>query len=1264
MTSGPFVSLHNHTELGSNLDSMNRVDEIFARAKEVDHPALAITDHGYLTAHYDCWKESKKTGVKFIPGLEAYFSADMDDKKTNHMVLLAQNAIGYKNILRLNYESFKNQVSGYMGKFSPRLGFSLLEQYSEGVFCLTACSNGLIAKALITDENEELALCYVDRLHKIFSDRFYLEIQPHALHAVGKTGKEVNQVKLNQAMIRISADCGIPYVITCDAHYKDKDHAKYHDFMLAVKDHKQVDDPDRFRYGVQDMYLKTHEEIEGFFGKDIAKIGMANSIKITDACEVPTYLEPTGPMLPKFPVEKEPNYSVFMDWKTKSCPNIDDDKAYLRYKCMEGFKQRFGDRSDQEKSEAWERTKKELNVLEEKNFSSYMLIVSDYMEWAKKMGNVCSPARGSAAGSMVAFLSNITEVNPLIYGLIFERFQNKQKKSFPDIDSDFADPVSVKNYLKEKYGEDRVVSISNWSTLSPKVIMKDVARSLNIGGDKSSAFQVANEINEIIPMAAESLEEIMEGSEKFTKYMQKYPELYEYGSKLQGLTKNMGIHAAGVIIGDRPLYEVIPLRIDAKTGVVSTQWEKERCEENGLIKMDLLGVKTLGVIDECLSLIEKNFGDKITLEEIPLDDQPTYQMISDGGTSGVFQLESSLTPLCRKIKPKNIEQISAINALGRPSCQPEVRETYINCALGLQEIDIKHPNLERALRTTNGILLYEESAMYIAQDCAGWDLNEADALRKISKLKGKDPELVLRTEAKFITDCMVHSKLSYEAASEIWNEYLANLGNYSFNKCLSGETLIRVAKNKSKDMAQGNYEMPDYAYENEYECKMLRDLTPVDEVFCVTKGGSINRTRVVEVIFAGTKNMSRYTFTDGSDVIATSNHKFLNSNHRFLTLKELNMNGSKLLSANYASNTEAIKILNIENDYTREDSFNLHVAADEHNYILGNGLISKNSHSISYSIISYYTAWLRKHYPTQFMCSILNFEDPNADSAQEYLTSCKKLGIEIVPPSLKDSSLNYTVEKDGVIITGLTAVKGAGETAIDNIMANRPYNSLADFFVKTEARVVNKRVVESLIKAGAFDCFGFTRKSIFDGYIKFRTKVTNKIKKIKTASELTDETFKREDWLDEISDGITFEYSDEEWDRKDLLLYEKEVLGRTISGQLHEIFGGFFKTGSPNVTPLNQIDQKAVKSKVKIEVIINNKIKEFLIKNGPNVGDKFAKYAIEDAYGNRSELTLWAGDYERYRDILVDGTPIKAICQVTEYLGQKSLALSTLERRM
>jgi len=1096
---------------------MNNTYDLFRRAKEVDHPAVAVTDHGTLTALYDAWKASQETGVKLIPGMEAYFADDLSSKKSYHLVLLAKNEIGYKNILKLNYLSYQNQVSGYMGKQTPRISWEHIEEHNEGVFALTACCNGLIAKTLITDEDEEKALSHIGRLHHIFKDRFFLELQPHSLYDVGKNGKEVNQQKLNDSLLRISNDFEIPYVITCDAHYRDREHARYHDFMLAIKDKKAVDDPDRFRYGVQDMYLKTHEEIVDFFGPKVASIGMQNSIKIMEDCEEPSYIKPKGVMLPSFAVSDEPDYKEFSEWKNKVGSTIPEDRAYLRYKCIKGFQDKLDGLDKDDKEEYWDRVKAELSVLEEKNFSSYMLIVADYVNWAKEIMPV-GPARGSAAGSLVAYLTGITNVDPMEYDLIFERFHNNKKKSFPDIDSDFSDPGLVKEYIKNKYGSDRVASISNWSTLSPRVVIKDVARSLRLGGDKSSAFKIANAITAIMPDAP-TLGAAMKESGQLVAYMKQYPELYEYASKLQNLTRNWSLHAAGIVIGEGPLCDTVPLRID-KEGHVITQWEKTRCEENGLIKMDLLGLKTLTVIDDSFKLIKETTGKSLTVDDIDMKDQKVYAMIGRGKTVGLFQLESSLTPFCIRLKPKSIEDISAINAIGRPSCKPSERRRYAKRRLGLEPASYEHPSIKRALEKTYGVLVYEEQAMIIAQDCAGWDLNQADALRKISKLKGKDPKLVLRTETNFVKDCMSYTGMDYDVACKIWKTYIEPLGGYAFNK----------------------------------------------------------------------------------------------------------------------------------------------------------------SHSISYSIISFYTAWLRCHYPSEFMCALINSEDPNSDKTQEYLDECRKMGIEVLAPDVNYSSGRYTILEDGNISTGTSAVKGIGDKAIFSMVENQPYKSFPDFLIRNDSRTVGKTVIQSLAKAGALDCFERTRKDMHDNYQKYRSKGKTAIKKAieskifaanpnlkKISKERKDEFFERHsipknsDEFRKIMEELEFGESEDTWDRKEVLLFEKEVLGRSLSGNLHEVFKDFFSGGS-TVTPLSKISSLNSGERVRVEAIIKTKIKEFKIKNGKNIGKKFAKYLIEDINGDTCGLTLWAEDYEKYRLMLKDGLPIKAICKVNSYLDQKDLALSTLDK--
>jgi DNA polymerase-3 subunit alpha len=853
------------------LDALNDTEELFYRAKEIDHPSLAITEHGTLVSHYDAYKASQKTGVKLIPGIEAYFSPDLSEKKSSHMVLLPMNENGYKNILRLNYESYKNQAVGYMGKMTPRISWDQIGEFGSDIFCLTACSNGLLSKDLVSD-NDDKAESNLKRLHGIFSDRLFLEIQPHALKT--DDGK-VDQNKLNEKLIHLSKKMKIPFVATCDAHYLDRDHAKYHDMLLAVKDKKPLSDPDRFRYGVQEMYLKTSDEITDFFGEKIARIAMNNSMKISNFCEEPHYLKSRGAILPQFPVRFQKDYENFKVWWQINCEEVSEDKAYLRYKCIKGFNFFTDGFSPEKKRDYWNRAKYELSVLEMHSFSSYMLIVADYVSWAREEGMGVGPGRGSAAGSIVAYFIGITSVDPIKYNLLFERFHNKQKKSFPDIDCDFAEPDRIKSYIREKYGQDYVAQISNWSTMSPKVVIKDVARSLEIGGDKSSAFKLANHITSIMP-DAHTIEDAISENNEFANFMEKYPDVKEYSSKLQNLTRQWSVHAAGVVIGDTPLYEIIPLRIEkSKTGesdVTATQWEKTRVEEFGLVKMDVLGLNTLNTISDALKYVFDKTGLKIKQEEIPLDDEKTYEMISRGDNLGVFQLESSLSPLCAKIKPKDVDTIAAINALGRPSCPAEQRQAYIKRRFGLEKIRYTHQKLEVSLKDTYGVSLFEESMMSIAKHCAGWDLNEADNLRKITKLKGKDPELVIKTEKNFIKGCMDVSNMSYEQAKEVWDNEIASFSGYGFNRSLISCQQVSIMP-------------PEGGVWQDME---IQNVKPGSTV--LSRDEATGRDISVKVLnnhYHGKLKLFKITLDNGETVECTINHKFRTTDGRMLPLHQI-----------------------------------------------------------------------------------------------------------------------------------------------------------------------------------------------------------------------------------------------------------------------------------------------------------------------------------------------------------------------------------------
>lgn len=821
-----FVHLHAHTSIGSMQDAMTNVTEMFKRASEFGQPALAITDHGTMAAVFDARKASKKYGVKYIPGMEAYFVDDADaaKKKRRHIVLLAKNEKGYRNLLKLNYEGYvKSQYVGFINKVFPNIDWSMLEEYHEGIICLTACGSGLISRQMfVYNEDEEWvqgacfnnATCTVERLKSIFGQDLYLEIQPHNLKVIArnkktgepqltKHGKEqvvVDQDHINKTLIKISEKTGVKLAATADVHYLEQPDYEIHDMLMAISSKAPLSDRTRHRYEVSEFYMKKGSDIinhfAGKFGEEFANEVVNNTVEIANKCVDPVYLDADEVRFPKFDPKEESDYEEFLSWNSKQNNNdLPEDHAYMRFKCIKAFKQRYRHLKGDKRKEYIKRIEDEIKVLEMHNFSSYMLIVADFIKWARENDIKVGPGRGSVGGSLVAYLLDIHVVDPIQYGLLFERFHNKDKKSFPDIDTDFSPDGRdrVEQYIVNKYGKEKVAHVSNLSTMTPKVVVKDVARSLELGGGRSEAFKIANKITDTIPNDASTFDDALEKSKEFRDYVDAYPELEKY-KKLVGLERTYATHAAGIVIGDIDLSTYVPLRVD-KEGTVSVQYEKNRCEEMGLIKMDLLGLEHLRIIDNTIKN-SRTLG--LTCpepEEVPLDDTKVWREIAKGNTIRVFQMESPhMKSLCKRIKPKNIEDLSLVNALGRPaSGEPEKdkdgkiigpppRDVYIDRRDGKAEVEFRHKCLKPSLGETLGICVYEEQLAKLAGTVAGWDLNKADGLRKLTKLKGKNPALANKLEEDFINDAMEFSDLSRSEAEGIWYNVVEPFSGYGFNK--------------------------------------------------------------------------------------------------------------------------------------------------------------------------------------------------------------------------------------------------------------------------------------------------------------------------------------------------------------------------------------------------------------------------------------------------------------------------------------------------
>lgn len=836
-----FVNLHGHTE-HSHLDAIIRVKELFARAKELGHQAVAITDHGVMAGLWEAYQEYKKTGVKFIPGNEIYFSEDLEDPKSKrgHLILLAANEEGYKNLLKITAESYKKPAN-IMGRVIPRIDIEGLRKYNRGLFATSACMSSLIADGIFRDDigkAEDLALL----LKGVFGNRFFIELQPHTLSFTKKDKKSgdllfYSQSVLNDKLKEVAEKHNIQMVATCDSHYITPEHEPYHDMIQAISSKKPIKDLNRKRYATKEpctqckghcyfpidsktkceacqgsgigkqipcpeYYLKSEKDVLDFFSKayslDFAQKLIKNTNDIAAACKNPDYIEPTGHRLPTFGMEhikQSDDCQEFLEWRSKKKDRFDDpdDVSYLKFKCWKAFHQRCKDYSKEKKKVYWDRIIEELSVLEDRGFCSYMLIVGDYMQFAKKNDIYTGVGRGSGGGSLVGYFLDIHKTDPIKYGLLFPRFVNRLKKDLPDYDNDFAPSGAerVYEYVEQKYGSRHVARISNISKMTPKVVIKDVARSLEVGGDKSTAFALANKITNTIPdkvalpngkeVEVRTMELAKQYSKELREFLRDYPEVEGYAEALTGLPRNFSTHAAGVIISDVPLDEYAPLRRD-KDGTVALQYDKYTAEATGLIKMDMLRLETLDIMRETYEEAKEIGIELPRYDEVPEGDAKTYRLINSGRVLGLFQLEgSTMAKWCAPMKPKSIEDLAALNAIARPSCSNDERIQFINRKFGKEAPIPPHPLLKDVLKDTYGISVYDEQLLILAQKIAGWDLAKADGLRKLTKNKAKNPAFALQQEKEFIAGAMEHSKLSKEDATKIWTNVVEPFSKYGFN---------------------------------------------------------------------------------------------------------------------------------------------------------------------------------------------------------------------------------------------------------------------------------------------------------------------------------------------------------------------------------------------------------------------------------------------------------------------------------------------------
>jgi len=739
-----FTHLHLHTEY-SLLDGLNKIDKLAERIKVLGMDSVAITDHGSMYGVVEFYSVMKKANIKPIIGVETYVAPtgiDTRDKESDryHLILLAKNNEGYRNLLRIVSKSY---IDGFY--YKPRVDYKILEQYHENIIAMSSCIQGEIAQKILKDSKKATKESLYRYLDIFGRDNFFLEVQNHGIK---------DELIVIKGMIGLSKQEGIPVVATNDAHYLTKEDAKAHDILLCVQTLSNVSDPDRMHFETQEFYVKSEQEMREAFNEIPEAIDNTQIVK--DMCNIEM----------DFSTYHLPHYvEDGKEWDTEG------NKKLLEELTFSGLKELYKDNFE----EMEKRARFELDVIEKMGFADYFLIVHDFINWAKKNDIPVGPGRGSAAGSIVSYALQITEIDPIKYQLFFERFLNPERISMPDIDIDFSDRGRdrVIEYVRKKYGNDHVAQVATFGRMEARAVIRDVGRALGFSYGEMDRFAKLIPMGMSLGAALSSVTDLKNSSQD-----PKYKELFGISLKLEGVVRNFSTHAAGIVIGDAPLTDYVPLQKDKDNSVI-TQFDKDVVEHIGLLKMDFLGLKNLTIMQDTITMLKEN-GIEVDLKLIPENDELTFSMLKQGDSVGVFQLESSgMRKVLKGVQPESIDDLTAVVALYRPgTIKAGGIDDYINRKKGVTKVSYPHPSLEPILKGTYGIIVYQEQVMQIANTLAGYALAEADTLRKA--IGKKIPEIMKAQRGTFVEKAM-QKGISKNIAEDVFNliEYFAG---YGFNK--------------------------------------------------------------------------------------------------------------------------------------------------------------------------------------------------------------------------------------------------------------------------------------------------------------------------------------------------------------------------------------------------------------------------------------------------------------------------------------------------
>jgi len=1038
-----FVHLHCHTEY-SLLDGAIRPKELAAQAAKFGMPAVAVTDHGNLFGAIEFYRAARDAGIRPIIGMEAYIAPkSMTDRSggngsNHHLTLLAASEEGYRNLVKISSAA---HLEGFY--YKPRVDRDFLSRHGAGLIALSGCIKSDVNSAILAG-NPRAARDEAAAWRDVFGpDNYFIEVHDHGLEP---------ELRCRPELVRIAGDLGLGIVAANDVHFLERSHHDSHDILLCIGTGSMVMDSKRMRYS-DELYFKSAEEMAALFG-DLPE-ALSNSVAIAERCDLT--LEFGQPKYPAF----EPPAGLTRE-------------AYLRKLCHDGLRARFGDRAESD-PELTRRLEYELGVLEKTGFVSYFLIVWDFIHHAKTHGVPVGPGRGSAAGSLIAYVLGITDIDPVRYGLIFERFLNPDRISPPDIDVDFCmnRRGEVIEYVRRKYGERCVSQIVTFGTLGAKSVVRDVARVLgwSYGDADRLAKMIPAELGITLEKAAAKNPELAAAIET----QEATRQLWDHATRLEGLCRNTGIHAAGVVIGDRPLDEFIPL-CRGKDEEVITQYEMGALTDLGMLKMDFLGLKTLTVIDTAVRLARLR-DPGFDIAAIPHDDPATFAIYNRGETVGVFQMESGgLTNVCKKFDVRSIEDIIALGALYRPGPMQFI-DDYIARKKGQKKIEYIHPLLESVCAETYGIIVYQEQVQRAANVLAGYTLGQADLLRRA--MGKKDAEKMAKERVRFVKGCQEVNGITAPVAEAIFG-FIEKFAQYGFNK----------------------------------------------------------------------------------------------------------------------------------------------------------------SHSAAYGWVSYQTAYLKAHYPIEFMAALLTHDASTTDRLAEVIAECRRREIPILPPNINASGLEFTpVEENGTraIRFGLASIKNVGEGAMRQVVEERqrggPFTSLDDFCSRLDSRAVNRKILESLVRCGAFDCFGSSpdaRSSVFAA-IEPAMAAASAIQRDRASGQggLFD-AFELASPKPKSADaGIP------PWPLAETLAAEKELLGFYVTGHPLDAYAGHFETGK--LMPVGEALKITEPCTAKIGGLILSAEKRYTRKDSR----AFGVIVLEDFTGS-IEITAWDDVYPKHAESLVPGAAFVA----------------------